>query len=90
LIVGTKKEWRARFEGVQQRLVIRGVKVLSYAAGEDFGYTVAKDGAVWAENLGLSSGGGVVVRPDQHILMHFGADGTSGEITNKIIEHLGL
>jgi hypothetical protein len=61
-----------------------------YVAGEEFEFTVATDGAVWAENLGLLSGVGVVVRPHQHILMRFGTDGTSDEITNKILEHLGF
>ena len=90
MIVGMKRDWQNRFETLHYRLAIRGVKIVRFVAGEDFVFPVLKDGAAWMEQLGLSTGGGVIVRPDQHILMRFSKDGTGDEITDKILDHLGL
>jgi hypothetical protein len=45
LIVGRKRDWRDRFEGVQQRLATRGVEASTYVAGEDFELTLGR--MVW-------------------------------------------
>lgn len=91
LIVGARREWSDRSASVQRRLRLRGVRFeLFVANGVDFDFSVPSEGAIFAERAGLLDGDGMLVRPDQHILSTVDAKAESDEITNAILEHLGL
>lgn len=44
----------------------------------------------WVEKLHLKEGGGVLVRPDQHILETRMAETTSEDVHETLAGHLGL
>ena len=66
-------------------LEVRGVNTVRL--GKDF-ELVDEDGKQWAENAGLRSGGGLLVRPDQHILMVLGKETNVGDIEMALSAHL--
>lgn len=44
------------------------IKVCLRVAGEDFDFVNAKYAALFASKANLTSGGGLLVRPDQHLI----------------------
>jgi hypothetical protein len=66
-------------------LEVPGVK--TFRLGQDFEVD-GPEGHWWLSRAGLLSGGGVLVRPDQHILMILTADTTVKAVQKAIKEHL--
>jgi hypothetical protein len=68
-------------------LDVPGVKTVRL--GVDY-EVVGDDGKDWVQKAGVASGGGLLVRPDQHIL-HVLKPGTTMEDIQKVVaEHLGI
>lgn len=68
-------------------LEVSGVKTVRL--GKDFDLD-RPDGDWWLDQTGLRRGGGLLVRPDQHILMVLTADTTTQDVQKVIKEHLCL
>ena len=47
-------------------------------------------GQEWLEGAGLHDGGGLLIRPDQHILMVLKKDTTVEDVESCLIQHLGI
>ena len=58
--------------------------------GSDFELVEGEAGRQWLKDAGLEHGGGLLVRPDQHILMVLRADTTVGDVEMCLHRHLGM
>lgn len=58
--------------------------------GIDFEVVPSLSSQMWLHQLMLKEGGGVVVRPDQHILYIFETETTGIEISQLIKQHLDI
>ena len=68
----------------------RGVPLRIVALGEDFVMVPGQSGQTWLERSRLLEGGGIVVRPDQHILQVAQREASGTEIADCILGHLGF
>jgi len=68
-------------------LDVPGVKTCR--PGRDF-ELIGQAGEEWLSGAGLKTGGGLLVRPDQHILMVLDADSTVEEVQDVLRQHLGI
>jgi hypothetical protein len=66
-------------------LEVPGVKTC--VLGKDFN-VVGEAGQQWLKGAGLQDGGGLLVRPDQHILMLLTADTTVEDVESCLRRHL--
>ena len=88
-IVNSLEIWRERIQQVRTHYAQSGPKIAVYALSTDFDLVPGTRGQAWVEGAGLIGGGGLLVRPDQHIQMRLEA-GTSGEeILASLKSHLG-
>lgn len=90
LIVGSLSVWKARTEQVKSHAWQRGIPLNIRYLGTDFEPTPGAYGDAWLDALQFAHGGGVLVRPDQHILMLLGAETSIAEVGNELERHLGL
>jgi hypothetical protein len=90
LIVGPSGEWCQCHEYAKQLLQSKNVRLDLFIAEKDFAFTEPHKGEQWATKAGLSDGTGLLVRPDQHILMRIQLGATPEEITKSVLGHLGL
>ncbi len=58
--------------------------------GTDFEVIPSPTSQTWLHELRLLAGGGVIVRPDQHILCIFGLEATGLELSRLIQDHLDI
>lgn len=89
LIVGCRKTWSTRFETIQAFTKDHGVKLCLCVAGEDFEVLDQSHDDLFADRCGLSTGGGLLVRPDQHILEVLRADIQAEQVGEAVLKHLG-
>lgn len=68
-------------------LEVPGVKTCR--AGKDF-MVIGQAGEDWLSRAGLKSGGGLLVRPDQHILMVLDVRTTVEDVQEVLKGHLGI
>lgn len=61
-----------------------------YVHGEDFEVADAAATSSWVDLLRLEDDGGVLVRPDQHVLMTVGKATTVKDVLYCIRQHLGI
>lgn len=85
LIVRDRQAWEQRFKDLQKSLADT-VKILLWSVDEDFGFAFPEQEKKFCEGFGLDSGGGVLVRPDQHVLAVL-EDGAN-DLEDPIINHL--
>lgn len=60
-----------------------------FVYGKDFAAVFKKDRSDWVRSCGLLEGGGIIIRPDQHILAVLKADISAGQIACVLRKHLG-
>jgi hypothetical protein len=73
---------------VQDRLQTEGLRIDMWTAGRSFNFV--GDHVAFAREVQLDNGGGLIVRPDQHILMTFDRATTASEMISALQEHLGV
>ena len=83
-----KKNWLAALEEAKIGLPTK-LKVNIAVLNEDFQIVEGVKKTEWVTEMGLSEGGAVLVRPDQHILDVFGKV-DSVRVTESLQQHLGL
>lgn len=82
--------WQERIQQVQSHYGESSCRFNIYLLGVDFDLVLnAEHGQAWAKNAGIIQGGGLLVRPDQHILMPLGSGTTAAEILSALEAHLG-
>ncbi|ETS87827.1 hypothetical protein PFICI_01655 [Pestalotiopsis fici W106-1] len=89
LIVGNQHGWKQRFEQLQKLLAAKtNVKVRLWSVDADFTFAFPEQGKLFCEGFGLESGGGVLVRPDQHILAVLKPGDCTSDMEHHVIHHL--
>lgn len=89
LIVGPDSAWEDKFTRVQELLERVGVRVQLWVLNKDF-LIVDQRQATLFENQGeFEDGGGLIVRPDQHILGLLSKSTTAHEMASLVLGHLG-
>jgi hypothetical protein len=90
LFVGSIDTWAGHFEALQDALSDRGVKLNLFAADRDFEFANEQHHDLFSSGAGFGAGGGVLVRPDQHILGRFEKGDTWEGLKNALEGHLGF
>ena len=88
-IVGSTDVWAERIQQVNSLCERTGPKIAACAIGTDFDLIPGTRGNAWIEGTGLRDGGGLLVRPDQHIQMRLEATTSAEEILSSLRRHLG-
>ncbi|QDS67736.1 hypothetical protein FKW77_005960 [Venturia effusa] len=90
MLVGSQGAWMERFRKLKRALGQRGVKLVMFAAGEDFEFTNEAHLELFANGAGLKSGSGLLLRPDQHILTRLASATTVEQMESDLLNHLSL
>ncbi|KAH8646339.1 FAD binding domain-containing protein [Xylariales sp. PMI_506] len=91
LIVGSRNAWKHRFEELQHTLRhLTKIPVMIWAADSDFKFVFPNQAQLFERAIGLSDGGAVLVRPDQHILSILEPDAFIPDLMRALISHLGF
>lgn len=90
MVVGSQSSWLDKFRALRRSLAQRRVKLNMFAAGEDFEFTNDLHRKLFADGVEFGSGGGLLLRPDQHILTRLSSETTAEEMEAEIVGHLGL
>lgn len=90
LLVGSQSAWLERFKELRGALSQRGIKLNMFAADEDFDFTNDLHRELFADGFELGNGGGLLLRPDQHILTRLSSGTTVGNMESDLLDHLGL
>jgi hypothetical protein len=87
IIAKSNSTWRERIEQVESQL--SACKFNTYELGSNFDVVPSPHGEKWVNDAALRSGGGLLVRPDQHILLPLKSDTSVEEIVGALRAHLG-
>jgi hypothetical protein len=90
LLVESGNKWQTYFPLLQDSLRTRNIELRLFAAGKDFEFTDDHHRELYAQNVFSGSEGGLLVRPDQHILMRFDANISVRQIELALLEYLGF
>ena len=90
IIVGSHEEWYERCAAVKRMFLRYRLKIDVFAAGTDFDFVQESHLVLFNEKGQFGRGGGVLVRPDQHILLDLRSDISAEEIASQMRQHLGL
>ncbi|KAK6073120.1 FAD binding domain-containing protein [Seiridium cupressi] len=90
LIVGSRSGWEQRMGELQDHLQKRNIQIRLWVAGTDFEFVFQKHEQQFDEGSRLMNGGGILIRPDQHILAVLGPGDKSSELERHILHHLDL
>ncbi len=81
--------WRSRLEMLRDHYHDSGLELNVYLFKVDFDVISGARGQSWLEGARLNEGGGLLVRPDQHILLPLEAMTQANEMVSVIEAHLG-
>lgn len=87
---GNLERWRGLAEQIKAYAWQKGIPINFRYSGVDFQVLPGAQGDAWGQGFGLVEGGGVLVRPDQHILMVLGQDSSVLEVRRGLEAHLGF
>lgn len=92
LLVGSpKNKWMERFDALQSGILAeRKVKLRLCVSGTGFEFVDEKHAALFDDEGGFKSGGGLLVRPDQHILAVLGPEDTAEHLEMAVRGHIGF
>lgn len=89
-LVGKRNEWETRLRSLANTKTGSKLKLQLFAGDEDFDYVEDYHRQLFEEGAGLEHGGGLIVRPDQHIMTRLPADVTVEELEALLQRELGL
>lgn len=90
LLVGSREQWAGRFQALEAAMKQHGVKVVLVVAHHDFDFVYERQEHLFTVEGKLSSGGGLLIRPDQHILRLVQPTDPVALIEKSLVEHLGF
>lgn len=90
LLVGSRDQWSERFQALEAALKSRGFRVALAVACHDFDFVYEKQELLFANEGNLSSGGGLLIRPDQHLLRLVQPTDSVVSIEQSLLEYLGF
>ena len=89
-IVASSESWQERIQHVKSHYAQSGPRITVYTLGADFDLVIpGPRGKAWIDGAGLNDGGGLLVRPDQHIQMRLESGTSAEEILASLQGHLG-
>ncbi|KAB5545740.1 FAD binding domain-containing protein [Coniochaeta sp. 2T2.1] len=89
-LVASTEAWQTRFDKVRALLHQSGVELSIRSADRDFEFMDDKQKALFETGAGFPDGGGLVVRPDQHILGRLEEKMTAQDIAAVITRYLSI
>lgn len=89
LIVGPDTAWEDKFTRVQELLKRVGVRVQLWVLNKDFLFVDQRQATLFEYEGGFVDGGGLIVRPDQHILGRLSQSTNANEMAALVLSHLG-
>lgn len=90
LIVSSAIAWQTKVEQIWALLHRSNVQLKVWSVDGDFEIVDVKQRDLFEAGAGLLNGGGLVVRPDQHIIARVKETMTAQDIAALIINHLGM
>lgn len=90
LITGSQPEWHNLAEELHRRLNDVGLKVQLFQAGVDFSFISKGHEELFDTEAGLMGSGGLLIRPDQHILERVSTDMTASDLYRIVAEFVGI
>jgi hypothetical protein len=81
--------WRERINALRHQYDASGPELNVYLLTADFDIVPSARGQSWVEDARLGDGGGLLVRPDQHILLPLVASTEAAEMLSAMKAHLG-
>jgi len=90
LIVGSRDAWTERFDALKETMANWNLKLCLYAGDSDFDFVSRSHRELFESGAQLSTGGGLLVRPDQHILAMLTKCSSVKDMKSALREHLGL
>ncbi|KAL2285973.1 hypothetical protein FJTKL_07229 [Diaporthe vaccinii] len=90
LLVGSRDQWAEHFQALEAAMKQYGVGVSLVAAHHDFDFVYERQEKLFAGEGKLSSGGGLLIRPDQQILRLVQPTDPVSSIEKSLVEHLGF
>ena len=90
MLVGSDCIWQTEFERITSLLPDRAISINIVVMEAEWYFVLEKQAQLWKENVAFGLGGGLLVRPDQHILMVLGRDTTAEDVAGQLSSHLGL
>ncbi|KAK9437260.1 FAD binding domain-containing protein [Metarhizium brunneum] len=89
LIVSCHEAWEARFEQLCNLTRPTGITLQLWSIDQDFDFVYEQHRLMFNSGAGFDRGGGVLVRPDQHLLGCVDNRATAEELESLIRKHLG-
>lgn len=90
LLVGSRDQWTHHFRGLEAVMKRYGARLSLAVAYHDFDFVDEKQESLFAAEGKLNSGGGLLIRPDQHILRLVHSTDPVASIEQSLVKHLGF
>lgn len=90
LLVGSREKWAQRFQTLEAAMTQYGIRVGLVVAHHDFDFVYERQEQLFAVEGNLSSGFGLLVRPDQHLLRLVQPMDSVASIAKSLVEHQGF
>lgn len=81
--------WGERIEILQNHFMDSRLEINVYLLTVDFNVISSVRSQSWVQDAGLNEGGGLLVRPDQHILLPLTAKTRAEDIISAMEAHVG-
>ncbi|KAI0136212.1 FAD binding domain-containing protein [Xylariales sp. AK1849] len=90
LIVGSRGAWGQRVQTCRGSLKRHNIQISLWASDTDFEFVYPKQEQLFAQGAQLADGGGILVRPDQHILAILDPEASTKDVGQLVLDHLGF
>ncbi|OCL07710.1 hypothetical protein AOQ84DRAFT_294575, partial [Glonium stellatum] len=90
IIVGSRQTWVQRFDALEAAVEKWGLKLRLYAVGSDFDFVHEPHRTLFDIGASFDIGGGLLVRPDQHILSKLAPNASVEDLKFSLSQHLGF
>ncbi|RMJ18908.1 hypothetical protein CDV36_001412 [Fusarium kuroshium] len=89
LIVSSRNAWATRFDQLHKLTRSSGINLRLCSLDEDFEFVFEEQQDVYNKGSGILQGGGLLVRPDQHLLGCVNEKATAEDLALLVLAHLG-
>lgn len=90
LLVGSQGPWIQRFQALEAAMKRYGARIVLVVAYRDFEFVFKEQEQLFIAEGQLGVGGGLLVRPDQHMLRLVQPKDSVACIEKSLVEHLGF
>ncbi|RSL85489.1 hypothetical protein CDV31_016552, partial [Fusarium ambrosium] len=89
LIVSSRNAWATRFDRLHKLTRSSGINLRLCSVDEDFEFAFEEQQDTYNKGSGILKGGGLLVRPDQHLLGCVNEKATAEDLALLVLAHLG-